>query len=112
MVTSDDAFVRDLVTWWATRQLPLRDGVLADEFQYESEFDTADLQDFVSTVTVQEPWERVDLLVVLVDTRHAIVIFEGTDPVADVVHRIGWFVEHSNGLIRKITEVDWCRVVT
>jgi len=101
-----DQLLEKLFTWWKDPHRAV-EGLFADDFAYVGVSKIVDAEAWIHWVRKGKPsWDGVALLAMIAEERSGALLFEGTDPITALVHRISWFVEADRGRIKKLIEVS------
>jgi hypothetical protein len=98
--------VHQLLDWWRLASTPAGARAwLADDFVFDSGLEVLDAEQFVWRHEHTAPWSNMKILS-MVDSHDAtMVMFEGTDSVTGLRHRIAWFVHFRGGQVHKFLHV-------
>jgi hypothetical protein len=97
--------VRTLIDAWACRSAAATESILADDFVFEGVIGIEGRSDVLLSIACDRcrscAFSRSSR-----QTRRPPPSFEALDPVTNLRHRKGWLLEHRDGLVRRIVELD------
>lgn len=102
-----EEIVDRLFAWWTHRDPTIsQDEIFSPDFRYVGVSPMLNADEFIFVASQGIPWSDARVVGRVVTPQVATLVFEGTDPVTELYHRICWLIEASNGRIVELVETS------